>query len=98
MPFICTVQHGSFIQLRIHGHDCSDEQYHVLSEITPYRGSNQREVVNTLVFEPVRKIVQLESTPLENGIEYEPSGVEELKDKSNGNTVNQEREEHKSLE
>ena len=35
------------------------------------------------------RLSKLEATPLENGIKYESSGVEELKDKTNGNTVNQ---------
>lgn len=50
-----------------------------------------------LVFQPVWQVIQLESTPLKNGIKYESSGVEELEDKSDCNTTDQKREEHQSL-
>ena len=56
LEFIGTVQLCCLVHLGVHGHDSTDEEYHVVAVITPYGGSYQRDIVNTLVFQPVRKV------------------------------------------
>ena len=55
LKFIGTVQLCCLVHLGVHGHDGTDEKYHVVAVITPYRGSHQRDIVNALVLQPERK-------------------------------------------